>query len=614
MTSAWAWFSAPWAAALTLALLHFLWLGALWTALGDIAVRCLGATSPSRRYAIWLSILALMAASPVVTVWWLQPTETSDGLIAASLSNVAAATAEPSIAAFPSFDILLRWQPYLLLGWLAGVLVCGLRLVLSTCWVVHVTQRLSDWPDAWHTRAQRLGHLLGMHNLPRLGLSPLISEPMAVRLWRPAIVFPASWLSEIPAEMIEAVIAHELAHIRRHDLWINLLQRAIETLLFFHPCVWWVSRQVRHERELCCDALAVSATGRVLEYARALEWVASWRLASAGPLLATGLGGTRMALLQRVRQVLGLDAAEAASGGWTWGATGVGALAVCATALLLWSAPVQGDDEPSSATDPANVGSFDQALRALDSVLAQRGDDEDRPPPRREPPRDGERRPDAGPRDGDRRPEGPRDGERRPEGPRDGERPREAGPRDGERRPEAGPRDGERRPDGPREGERRPDGPPRGERGPQSSMREGDRRPEFGPREGGPRPEFRDVPPDALRDMMRAMQELREEVQRLRAEVNELRAQRGGPPFGREGGPRPDFRPEFREEPLPRPREGRPDGERGREDGRPGPRPEGRDGDPRGRGEVGRPGPDGRPRPESERRPDGERDREGPPR
>src|SRR5437660_336918 len=88
---------------------------------------------------------------------------------------------------------------------------------------------------------------------------------------RPIRQRQAVWLTELPVPMLEAVIAHELAHIRRWDLWINLAQLVVEILLFYHPAVWWLSRRLRVERELCCDELAVAATEQRLVYVSTLE-------------------------------------------------------------------------------------------------------------------------------------------------------------------------------------------------------------------------------------------------------------------------------------------------------------------------------------------------------
>src|SRR6185369_12620027 len=118
---------------------------------------------------------------------------------------------------------------------------------------------------------------------------------------RPAILLPASTLSGLSVAQIEAILAHELAHIRRHDYIVNLLQCVIETLLFYHPAVWWVSRRVRDERELCCDDMAVQAVGDRVGYARALCELE--RLRAATPQLAMAANGG--SLLTRIARLLG---------------------------------------------------------------------------------------------------------------------------------------------------------------------------------------------------------------------------------------------------------------------------------------------------------------------
>jgi len=506
-----------------------------------------------------------------------------------------------------------------LAAWGGGVLLLSTRLAVGVVWLIALSRQLQPVPEALQRRFDRLVKRMGLRRSPRLVLSDRVVEPFAWQWLRPLVVLPASWITDVPAEVLEAVVAHELAHIRRHDLWVNLLQRFVETILFFHPCVWWVSRQIRAERELCCDAEAVAATGQAVAYARALETVAIRRMACAGPQLGVAMGGTRMALLHRVKRVLGTETSAAESGWWSLGLAGMGVTAACWTAMTFTTPTVQGDESP------AGVVSVDPASD-FEGEFAQR---EDGPPK-------------PGPRDGDRpdAPRGPREGDRpdAPRGPRDGERPPGAGPRDGDR-PDAprGPRGGERG-----EGPRRPGD---GERGPGPDGRPGPR-PEF--RDGPPRGDF--TPPmEAMHDMMQAIRELREEVQMLRRELNEIREHGPGPREGQRGpglegrpgprdgqrGPGPEGRPVPRPEgregdhgPGPEAREGnrgpRPEGRgpmprpEGREGDR-GPRPEGREGDrgprPEGReGDHPRPpeGRDGnRPRPPEgaprDRRPDAER-------
>ena len=106
---------------------------------------------------------------------------------------------------------------------------------------------------------------------PRVRVCRRVAEAVAIGLFKPMILLPAAWLSELPPDMLEAVLAHELAHVRRLDLWVNLLQRLVETLLFYHPAMWWLSHRLRTERELCCDELAATVTNDRVRYAETLE-------------------------------------------------------------------------------------------------------------------------------------------------------------------------------------------------------------------------------------------------------------------------------------------------------------------------------------------------------
>ena len=133
--------------------------------------------------------------------------------------------------------------------------------------------------------------------------------------------------------MLEAVIAHELAHLKRMDLWANFLQRIVETLFFYHPAVWWLSRRLRVERELCSDELAVAATGERLVYAQTLEHIANGHRSDFRPGLAAFLRGEGdMRLLQRIRNVLSPPTSEQRH--WPAGFVALG-LAICLWTLSL---------------------------------------------------------------------------------------------------------------------------------------------------------------------------------------------------------------------------------------------------------------------------------------
>src|SRR5258705_12731273 len=108
----------------------------------------------------------------------------------------------------------------------------------------------------------------------RLAVTDRLTSPAVVGIVCPTLIFPLSLVTTLPMQQIELILLHELAHIRRGDYVVNLLQLVAESILFFNPAVWWISRQIRHEREACCDFVATTATGSRFEYARVLAQVA----------------------------------------------------------------------------------------------------------------------------------------------------------------------------------------------------------------------------------------------------------------------------------------------------------------------------------------------------
>ena len=181
-----------------------------------------------------------------------------------------------------------------------------------------------------------------------VAVSRHVTTAFACGLWRPMVLLPASWLVDMSPSMLQAVIAHELAHIRRYDLWVNLFQRVTETLWFYHPAVWWISMSIRRERETCCDELAVSILPSRVQYAETLEFLAVRRLAGTAPLwLSAGIGGRRMVLLKRIQHVLGTAAPRSAGAVWPImclvGLLTVGTTAVVRSAALAAAQAPAGD-------------------------------------------------------------------------------------------------------------------------------------------------------------------------------------------------------------------------------------------------------------------------------
>ena len=334
------WLARPELAALALALVHFLWQGALIALFLAAAVRCLRIERATQRYACSLAALLAMALCPVITYLAIGP-QWDPPIVAATHpaptgSDQSLLTSESSASGNVSWwqaaSMLSRGiQPYLLALWLAGVVALGLRLIGGLIGVVRLHRHKLPLPLDLAGRVEQLGKALRIDALPSVFLSRTVGEALVIGFWRPVVLVPAAWAAEMPLVALEAVIAHELAHIRRLDLWVNLLQRVAETLLFYHPAVWWVSRQLRLEREMCCDELAVAATGRRIAYVKTLELVARERLAGVRPALSAGIrGGSNMKLLARVRNVLGGPAGE------SFGLWPAGLLALLLP-LVLWT-------------------------------------------------------------------------------------------------------------------------------------------------------------------------------------------------------------------------------------------------------------------------------------
>ena len=302
--------SAPWMIPAAQALLHFLWQGALLAAGLAVTQRRLRNASASDRHALACTTLALMAIAPLVTFWVLGSTGPSIAssaavvapALSATVSVLAAGSAEtiaPGSATLPAS--LLPWMPWITALWMIGVAVSALRL-LGGAWRLHrwATCQTSPAPSEWQERCDSLGRRLGLRSPVPLRESPRVHGPLIVGWFRPMLVLPLGMLQSLPGLQIEALLLHELAHVHGRDPLIHLLQRAVETLLFYHPAVWWVSEQIRREREHRCDDRVIEAQGEGHSLAEALVTLAE-RMQSAEPL---ALAATDGSVASRVRRLL----------------------------------------------------------------------------------------------------------------------------------------------------------------------------------------------------------------------------------------------------------------------------------------------------------------------
>jgi beta-lactamase regulating signal transducer with metallopeptidase domain len=317
--------------ALGWALLHFVWQGALVAALYACADALAAHASSDVRYALALSALALMLLLPVFTaglamnsprgLFAREEAAAASGRTAdarertrargvrdaaggASLEDEASESESKSSGVrLWAGERLSEFVPWLVFAWLAGVALLATRAFGG--WLLVRRLRRSAEPVAarFEELASRVSERLRVSRTVRLCRSALVEVPAVVGHLRPVILFPASAFSGLTPAQLEAVIAHELAHVRRYDYLVNLLQTAAETLLFYHPAVWWVSRCARDEREHACDDAAVRCVGDVLLYARslaALEGLRARNFKEAAALAVAADGGSLMRRIQRL--------------------------------------------------------------------------------------------------------------------------------------------------------------------------------------------------------------------------------------------------------------------------------------------------------------------------
>ena len=296
-------------AALAHALLHFLWQGALIGLGAMLALHALRQARPQLRYAVaCIALLACVLAPVFTTVAHLAATSLVPSAAVphillpslAAASQTSATHGVLAVAATARFGAVLPWIVAL---WAAGACLMLLRLALG----LDEIRRLRQTPQGslqavWQLRLDTLAVRFGLRHGVLLRLVDSLDSPVSAGWWRPVVLLPTALLTRMPAALVEALLAHELAHIRRHDYLVNLLQNVVEALLFYHPVTWWLSQRIRAERECIADQIAAEVTGAPQHLAFALSALCELQRDGAAVLLAQAAHGGD--LLARIRQLV----------------------------------------------------------------------------------------------------------------------------------------------------------------------------------------------------------------------------------------------------------------------------------------------------------------------
>jgi len=285
--------------------LHFLWQGTL-IALLYAALRSF-TPKPTSRYLLGILSLFAMAIAPALTAWrtWNQLTaQSSEAAVGAVSNTLPAVSATAELAQSSGPTLMISLLPWLGAIWLCGVLLLSLNSLRHWRHMHWLLRHDAKPVPEWQYDLRRLSDRFAIWPRVRLLQSSHVVTPTLIGWLKPIILLPASVLGGFTPQQIEMIIAHELGHVRRWDYLLNLFQVTLETLLFYHPAVHWISRDVRNVRETCCDDLVIQMEcGTRLAYAHTLANLEGLRATLPAPALAAS-GGV---LLARVRRIVGVE-------------------------------------------------------------------------------------------------------------------------------------------------------------------------------------------------------------------------------------------------------------------------------------------------------------------
>ena len=313
------------------AIVHSLWQGGIIVTVAGGLLAATRKASPQLRYCIALAALGLMLVLPVATAMlkFAEPSLASPSLSASTeihssdlaSSPIASSSATESQSVLPVSERAIETSPapaggvlasakryvdsalpWLVVAWMLGLLFSSAKLIGGFAKARRITRRsTSPASRALEIRLEKISERLGINRFVRTLESTAIEVPLVIGAVRPVIVVPASLITGLTPLQLDMLLAHELAHVRRHDYLINLAQTVVETLLFYHPAARWISERAREERENCCDDIAIAACDvDAAQYTTALLMLEESRGAGFG-LAAAANGGS---LLRRAQRIL----------------------------------------------------------------------------------------------------------------------------------------------------------------------------------------------------------------------------------------------------------------------------------------------------------------------
>ena len=276
-------------------LLHFVWQGALIGCATAVALIAMRNARPEQRYALACTAVLLCLAWPALELAARLSGASADGASVRVVGRMAMGMRAADIG-LPGW--LQGQLPWLVLVWAGCALALTLRLGLGLLWISRVAGKHAGDPH-WQARVSAMALQFGITREVRLRIVDNLASPITAGWWRPVVLVPASLMTGMPPDLLEALLAHEMGHVKRFDYLVNLGQNVVETLLFYHPAVWWISGRIRAEREQIADDVAASHLGEPRRLALALSELERFQF-STHHLAQAANGGDLMTRIKRL--------------------------------------------------------------------------------------------------------------------------------------------------------------------------------------------------------------------------------------------------------------------------------------------------------------------------
>lgn len=297
---------------LGLTMVHSLWEGAVITALILLVAGFIPKTSARSRYTVMLFGLLLLLAAFCTTLFMLYRHHSAYGITGKNGFSELYPPVNLTGGSFWSFienftdwltTLLEPYYPFLALCWITGFVITGIQTTGGLLFTRNMMLKDTEFADtALRMSFDRLKHLLRVTQPAKIRVTQRMVSPMVIGFLKPVIILPVAAVSGLSSSQLEAVIIHELAHIRRYDHLIILFQAFARQVLFFHPAVWYLNREIERERENCCDDLVIQTQNNSLNYIKALTMIQEMNLNGLEPANALTTGNNR--LLNRIERLI----------------------------------------------------------------------------------------------------------------------------------------------------------------------------------------------------------------------------------------------------------------------------------------------------------------------